>query len=71
VVINHAVVSRRHALLEQRGRNWLLSDCDSTNGLWWQGRRVQQLLLRCTKRYLLLLPQLHNHKYLHYRNHGQ
>ncbi len=46
VVINHGAVSRRHALLEQRGGNWLLSDCDSTNGLWWQGRRVQQLLLR-------------------------
>ena len=46
VVIDHAAVSRRHALLEQRGRHWLLSDCDSTNGLWWQGRRVRQLLLR-------------------------
>ena len=46
VVIDHGAVSRRHALLEQRGRNWLLSDCDSTNGLWWQGRRVQQLVLR-------------------------
>ena len=46
VVIDHGAVSRRHALLEQRGQNWLLSDCDSTNGLWWQGRRVQQLLLR-------------------------
>ena len=46
VVIDHAAVSRRHALLEQRGRDWLLSDCDSTNGLWWQGRRVRQLLLR-------------------------
>ena len=46
VVIDHAAVSRRHALLEQRGRDWLLSDCDSTNGLWWQGRRVKQLVLR-------------------------
>lgn len=46
VTIDHAAVSRRHALLEQRGRDWLLSDCDSTNGLWWQGRRVRQLLLR-------------------------
>ncbi|MFM7732682.1 MAG: transglycosylase domain-containing protein, partial [Cyanobium sp.] len=25
---------------------WLLSDLGSTNGLWWQGRRVQRLLLR-------------------------
>ena len=46
VCIDHQAVSRRHALLEQRGQHWLLSDQNSTNGLWWQGRRVQQLLLR-------------------------
>ena len=46
VVIQAAGVSQRHALLEQVGRHWLLSDLDSTNGLWWRGRRVQQLLLR-------------------------
>jgi len=46
VVIDHSAVSRRHALLENSGGRWLLSDRDSTNGLWWRGRRVQQLLLR-------------------------
>ena len=45
IVIQAAGVSQRHALLEQVGRDWLLSDLDSTNGLWWRGRRVQQLLL--------------------------
>ena len=40
-----AAVSQQHALLERRGRRWLLRDLGSTNGLWWRGRRVQQLLL--------------------------
>ena len=46
ICIDHQAVSRRHALLERRGPHWLLSDQHSTNGLWWQGRRVQQVLLR-------------------------
>ncbi len=46
IVIDHGAVSRRHALLESRGGHWLLRDQGSTNGLWWQGRRVQELLLR-------------------------
>jgi membrane peptidoglycan carboxypeptidase len=46
IVIDHAAVSRRHALLESRGGHWLLRDQGSTNGLWWQGRPVQELLLR-------------------------
>ena len=45
VVLQHAAVSRRHALLEQRGGRWLLQDQQSTNGLWWRGRRIRQLLL--------------------------
>ena len=45
IKIDHSAVSRHHALLEQRGHNWLLSDQASTNGLWWQGRRIRQLLL--------------------------
>jgi len=44
--VDHGAVSRRHALLERHGNHWLLSDCGSTNGLWWRGRRVQQLVLR-------------------------
>ena len=46
ICIDHQAVSRRHALLERRGGHWLLVDQGSTNGLWWQGRRIQQLLLR-------------------------
>ncbi len=46
IVIDHGAVSRRHALLEDHDGHWLLRDQGSTNGLWWQGRPVQQLLLR-------------------------
>ncbi|MEB3256305.1 MAG: transglycosylase domain-containing protein [Synechococcaceae cyanobacterium] len=46
LAIDHGVVSRRHALLERHGEEWLLRDCGSTNGLWWQGRRIQELVLR-------------------------
>ncbi len=38
-------VSKHHALLEHCGGQWLITDQHSTNGLWWRGRRVQQLLL--------------------------
>ena len=44
--IPHAAISRRHALLERRGPHWLLQDQGSTNGLWWRGQRIQELLLR-------------------------
>jgi len=44
--IDHAAVSRLHALLQKQGRHWILKDQGSTNGLWWQGRRVQQLVLQ-------------------------
>ncbi|KEF43436.1 MAG: peptidoglycan glycosyltransferase [Cyanobium sp. CACIAM 14] len=46
LVIDHTAVSRRHALLECHDGHWLLSDSQSTNGLWWRGRRVRELLLR-------------------------
>ncbi len=46
IPLTHTAVSRQHALLEQHGAHWLLSDNGSTNGLWWQGRRVKRLLLR-------------------------
>lgn len=45
ICINAPGVSLQHALLEQVGQAWLLSDLNSTNGLWWRGRRIQQLLL--------------------------
>lgn len=46
VPLDHPAVSRRHALLERHGSHWLLSDCGSTNGLWWRGRRIRRLVLR-------------------------
>jgi membrane peptidoglycan carboxypeptidase len=46
VVIPHPTVSKRHALLQRRGRTWLLSDAGSTNGLSWRGRRLQELELQ-------------------------
>ncbi|MEI6828428.1 MAG: transglycosylase domain-containing protein [Synechococcaceae cyanobacterium ELA445] len=45
ISVDHGAVSKQHALLEQRDRHWLLRDNGSTNGLWWQGRRIQELLL--------------------------
>ena len=42
----HPAISRFHARLVRRGRRWLLIDEHSTNGLWWQGRRIQELELR-------------------------
>jgi len=44
--VPHPAVSRQHGLLEQRGRHWLLVDQNSTNGLWWRGQRVKELLLQ-------------------------
>ena len=46
IVLDQRAVSRVHALLERCGRRWLLKDLQSTNGLWWQGHRVQTLELR-------------------------
>ncbi|MEB3308359.1 MAG: transglycosylase domain-containing protein [Cyanobacteriota bacterium] len=45
IVIDHEAISRSHALIESHGRSWLLSDSDSTNGLWWRKRRVQALVM--------------------------
>ena len=45
IAIEHSAVSRQHALLEQHGQHWILRDANSTNGLWWQGQRVKELLL--------------------------
>ena len=46
VSIDHPAISRQHALLQRKGRHWILQDLASTNGLWWKGRRVTQLELR-------------------------
>ncbi|MGP4111251.1 FHA domain-containing protein [Streptomyces sp. 4N509B] len=38
--LNHASVSRRHAVLHGTGTGWLLRDLGSANGTWVNGRRV-------------------------------
>ena len=45
ICLTGAGVSKQHALLEHCDGHWVISDLNSTNGLWWRGRRVQQLLL--------------------------
>ena len=42
----HPAISRLHARLVRCGRHWRLIDEQSTNGLWWQGRRIQEIELR-------------------------
>lgn len=42
----HPAISRLHARLVRCGRHWRLIDEHSTNGLWWQGRRIQEIELR-------------------------
>jgi len=71
VVIDTPSVSRRHALLERHRRHWLLSDCGSTNGLWWRGRRVKQLLLRDGDRVRLGPPELADQPEIAFHQPGQ
>ena len=42
----HRAISRLHAVLQRRGRRWMLIDQGSTNGLWWRGRRIRELELQ-------------------------
>ncbi|MAR05701.1 MAG: peptidoglycan glycosyltransferase [Cyanobium sp. NAT70] len=46
IPLPHPAISRLHALLQRRGKTWFLLDHHSTNGVWWSGRRVQELELR-------------------------
>ena len=46
IALNHPAVSRNHAVLERDRNHWRLRDLNSTNGLWWQGRRIHELELR-------------------------
>jgi penicillin-binding protein 1A len=68
--IDLPTVSRRHALLERQGRHWLLRDEQSTNGLWWQGRRVRELLLRDGDRVRCGPEQLPDVPVLHFERAG-
>ncbi|MCT0219164.1 transglycosylase domain-containing protein [Synechococcus sp. CS-1329] len=44
--VDHPAVSKQHARLEAVGSHWLIRDSGSTNGLFWRGQRVRELLLR-------------------------
>ncbi|MCP9800501.1 transglycosylase domain-containing protein [Synechococcus sp. RedBA-s] len=44
--LDHPAVSKQHARLEAVGRHWLIRDSGSTNGLFWRGQRIRELLLR-------------------------
>jgi penicillin-binding protein 1A len=67
IAVEHPAVSRQHALLRRRGRHWMLIDLESTNGLWWRGRRIRELELRDGDRVSLApateagAPTLHFH----------
>lgn len=66
IELQQAGVSKRHALLERQGRAWLVRDLGSTNGLWWRGRRVQELLLHHGDRLQLAPPGNAGTAELHY-----
>lgn len=44
--LDHSAVSKQHAWLEPVGHDWLIRDIGSTNGLFWRGQRIRELLLR-------------------------
>ncbi len=44
--LDHPAVSKQHAWLEPVGHDWLIRDSGSTNGLFWRGQRIRELLLR-------------------------
>lgn len=47
LTLDHPAVSKQHARLELvGGHDWLIRDAGSTNGLFWRGRRIRELLLR-------------------------
>ena len=46
IALHHPAISRLHALLQRNRTGWSLIDQNSTNGLWWKGRRVRTLELR-------------------------
>mgnify|MGYP001078840156 CR=1 FL=1 len=46
IVLPSSQVSSHHARLQQSGDTWIIQDLGSTNGLTYNGRRVQQQMLR-------------------------
>jgi pSer/pThr/pTyr-binding forkhead associated (FHA) protein len=45
LVLERDLVSRRHAELARRGKAWRLRDLGSTNGTWYRGKRIEEVLL--------------------------
>ena len=64
----HPAISRFHARLVRRGRRWLLIDEQSTNGLWWQGKRIQELELRDGDHITLAPASEHDAPQLNFRH---
>lgn len=46
VVLNTPGASRRHAVIERRGDDFLLRDLNSTNGTWFQGQKITERVLQ-------------------------
>jgi len=46
IVVNDPSVSRKHAVLEPSGQDWMVADQKSGNGTWIDGQRVIRALLR-------------------------
>ena len=45
LVLDRALVSRRHAQLVRQGKAWHLRDLGSTNGTWYRGERIDDVVL--------------------------
>lgn len=46
VRLAHVSVSRKHAVIERVGKDYVITDCHSSNGLYINGNRVQRAVLR-------------------------
>jgi peptidoglycan glycosyltransferase len=68
ITVQHPAISRLHALLVRRGHHWMLIDQHSTNGLWWQGKRIQELELRDGDQIALAPASEHDAPQLSFRN---
>jgi pSer/pThr/pTyr-binding forkhead associated (FHA) protein len=42
IVLDQPRVSRHHALVRQKGTDWIIQDLDSTNGTWYRGQRIEE-----------------------------
>ncbi|WP_338442525.1 PBP1A family penicillin-binding protein [Synechococcus elongatus] len=71
IPINSPIVSKLHLSLSRSGRergNFILQDENSTNGVFWRGRRVECLELQHNDRIYLGPPELTDRVELHYEH---